>query len=81
MKVSEFNALSRNKKADILWVCGVHIDSIGKPNLIFGLYSLFDFFVEIELVDYDITEIRAFKNSSAIDKYLEKIDISNLFVI
>ena len=80
MNLYEYNGLTVHEKAQELWDKGHHIASIVVNQSSFVLYSLGDFYVEIELKsDNQIHELVSFKKGILFEKYLDQVDIQSLF--
>jgi len=72
MKIYEFLILSEPDKYQAVWDKAVHIDSYVGSKIVFQLYSLGDFYVEIH---YDpntnkIIDNLPFKDGEHLEKYL-----------
>ena len=80
MKFDEFMQLSLGNKADILWREGIYLENHCEKNQTVNLYFIFQFYVEVivSLTTYRIRDMKAFKNGSRLDKYLNKISLSEL---
>lgn len=68
----EFNVLNENEKAQLVWDKGIFLHNRVEGNIGYGLYHLFDFYVEVQN-DNEINEIikiRSFKSISMLDPYL-----------
>lgn len=75
MKLYEFLMLPEEKQYKSVWELGTHIDNFQVGLVIFQLYAINDFFVEIE---YSTAENRilgksTFKQGEKLDRYLPKI--------
>lgn len=80
--IYEFQMLSTSEKADYLWEMGIFLETALEKGKKYQLYSLIDFYVEVE---YDpkenkIKDFRPFRSQRAIafEKYLEQLDLSKL---
>ncbi len=76
----EYNLLSTDEKAQTLWDKGEFIVSRKSKTNSANLYSLSDFFVE---VNYDndkneIVDLRSFKSHKLLEPYLDYIDLEKL---
>jgi hypothetical protein len=76
----EYNLLSTEEKAQTLWDKGEFIVSSKSKSTSANLYSLSDFFVD---VNYDnkkneIVDLRSFKSHKLLEPYLDLIDLSKL---
>jgi hypothetical protein len=49
MSYKEFNTLDANRRSHLIWVCGHYIANIKNGNFNKILFSLEDFFVEVDL--------------------------------
>ncbi|MBN8703804.1 MAG: hypothetical protein J0M08_12120 [Bacteroidetes bacterium] len=77
MKVGlyEFNKLTKNERADLLWQHGEFVGSVKLRGLSFSLYTLSDFYVEVLVQEDEIYHIKSFKKGYMLDKYLDRIQI------
>jgi hypothetical protein len=73
-----FNNLSQDHKAEYVWDNGKHLVNLKGEECSFSLYRIPDFFVEFELQDNKIINIRSFKQGQILDKYLDRIDLKKL---
>jgi hypothetical protein len=76
----EYNLLSTDEKAQTLWDLGEFIVSRKSKTNSANLYSISDFFVE---VNYDndkneIVDLRSFKSNKLLEPYLDYIDLEKL---
>ena len=83
MYLYDFNALKENEKAEYVWQ---HCNFIGAVEVERSRYSLYssrgkqNFYVEFELKENKIVEIRSFISGWCLDKYLDKIDIIKMII-
>ena len=76
MTLYEYNSLEETQQWQELWDNGLHLTSIKYLDAKFSLYSLFMFFVEVELyLETDkIKGKKTFKHGDIMQKYIGKID-------
>ena len=74
----EFNKLSENEQAELVWDHGKHIGNLVHDGISFSLYSTQNHFVEFALKENEIIKIRAFIKGAHLDKYADKIDLVKL---
>ncbi|ALM50143.1 hypothetical protein AMR72_15320 [Flavobacterium psychrophilum] len=72
MKLYDFLALDDNNQYQAVWEQGKHVDDIIVDNIHYQLYSINDFFVEIEYCQLSnkILGKNQFKHGHELDKYL-----------
>lgn len=77
MELYEFSLLPISDKGETLWENGEFIISLKEGTLSYSLYSLFGYFVEVNLCNTEnqIIDIRPFKKGEILDKYLEFIKL------
>ena len=75
MFLYEFNSLNDTKKAEYVWESGKHIINIKEDESSFSLYNTPDFYVEFELKEDKITNIRSFKKGALLDRYINREDL------
>jgi hypothetical protein len=80
MNLDEFIRLSLGDKADLLWREGIYIENHSEKNQTINLYFIYKFYVEVVVSHntYRIREIKAFSDRNFLDKYLSKINLSEL---
>ena len=71
----EFNVLSDNEKADIVWKHGKFLTNRVVEGNAINLYTLNDFYVEIwyDQSSNEIIKIRSFTSTNPLDPYLDDI--------
>ncbi len=74
----EYIALDTNQRAEELWENGGFLTNVVFDEVAYSLYSLFDFYVEVTMIENEISEITPFKHGERLEKYLGVIDISDL---
>lgn len=74
----EYIALETNQRAEALWENGGFLTNVVLDEVAYSLYSLFDFYVEVTMIENGIAFITPFKNGERLEKYLGDIDISEL---
>ncbi len=74
----EYIALETNQRAEELWENGGFLTNVAFDDVAYSLYSLFDFYVEVTMIENEISEITPFKQGERLEKYLGVIDISDL---
>ena len=76
----EYNLMSIDEKAQLLWDSGEFIFSNKTTNAATNLYSLSDFFVEVIYSNElnEIVDIKTFKSHTRLEPYLDLIDVSKL---
>lgn len=79
MGLYEYNQLSLPEQLGLLWENGVFLFNRREEAFGINLYQVSDFYVESWLDDKQnkITKVRAFKNISQLEPYLENIDIKD----
>lgn len=78
LSIYEYIVLGKNERAELLWSKGEFITSIIGKDCSTSLYTLFGFYVEILIIEHDLTEIIPFKQGERLEKYLPDIDITDL---
>ena len=76
-----FNDLVENDKLKTINNEGIFLSSIDEGRSIMSLYQLFNFFVEVSY-NHSLkkhSHIHAFTDVNQLDRYLETVDISQLF--
>jgi hypothetical protein len=79
LKIEEFLQLNAEQRAVHLWEEGVYLSKYASRKKVTSLYSLYSFFVEVIISDKQITEIVPFKDGQRLDKYLDGINLRNLW--
>jgi hypothetical protein len=79
LKIEEFVMLNPEQRAVHLWEEGIYLLKYVNRRKVTSLYSLYNFFVEVIISDKQITEIVPFKDGQRLDKYLENINLRNLW--
>lgn len=71
MTITEFNSLSDHDKYDITFNQGTFVEYFVNENKRYALYSLFNFYSEVEYnsIDNKIIKIRCFNDGELLDKY------------
>ena len=76
----EFNALSKNEKAEVLCECAIFLYE--RPDAVYriALYYMPNFYVEVkyDMANNCITEFQLFTSTRLLEPYLSQIDISYL---
>lgn len=73
----EYIALTDNQRADVLWDAGEFVISVQEKEHSYCLYTLLGFYVEVTLLDNQISQITPFKLGDRLDKYLPFINITS----
>ncbi len=75
--IYEFNLMSLHVQAATLWDNGTFLANRIDGNFRFNLYSLSDFYVEVEYLtnENEIIEFRSFKRGQRLEPYLDQIDV------
>ncbi|MBW6491967.1 MAG: hypothetical protein K0B15_12320 [Lentimicrobium sp.] len=78
MGIYDFNILSNDDKADILWDRGVFMMNRSEDGFDINLYSLDDFFVEAWYNPEAnvIEKFRTFKSLNPLEPYLDRIKLN-----
>ena len=76
----EYNLMSIDEKARLLWDSGEFLLSNKTTNAATNLYSFSDFFVEVIYSNElnKIIDINTFKNDTRLEPYLDLINVSKL---
>ena len=76
----EYNLMSIDEKAQLLWDSGEFLLSNKTTNAATNLYSFSDFFVEVIYSNElnKIIDINTFKNDTRLEPYLDLINVSKL---
>ncbi|MDA9968358.1 hypothetical protein N9E62_04245 [Salibacteraceae bacterium] len=76
----EYNLMSIDEKAQLLWDSGEFLLSNKTINAATNLYSFSDFFVEVIYSNElnKIIDINTFKNDTRLEPYLDLINVSKL---
>jgi hypothetical protein len=81
LTIAQFNSLSKDEKADVVYNFGVYLLDYENVRHLFSLYQLSNFYVELV---YNLrkrkalTRIKSHPTPDTIEKYLLKIDIKEL---
>jgi hypothetical protein len=77
MGLYEYNQLSLDEKANVLWQHGNFLISRKEGENAFNLYSLFDFYVEVQASNSTnkIENIITFKTKRLLEPYLNNIKL------
>ena len=75
LSLYEYIALDTSQRAETLWQEGEFMTNLVDGNHAYSLYSLHGFYVEVVLVDNEISEVTPFKLGDRLDKYLRHIDL------
>lgn len=81
LSIQQFDSLSRDQKADIVYNFGVYLLDYENVRHLFSLYQLSTFYVEIVYnlkKKKTLTRIKSHATPDTIQKYLLKIDIREL---
>ena len=81
MTREEFSNLNLHDKGDVLFQRGEYTSTRKYYNQNLALYRLFDFWVEVFIMDGDnpkITEIRVLSDEKALKLYTDGIDLNDL---
>lgn len=78
LSLYEYITLEQSDRAELLWSNGIYINNSIEENCSFALYSLYNFYVEVVLIENEIAELIPFKQGQRLEKYLDSIDISEL---
>lgn len=83
MQLSEYNLLEVHQKARILGSPSVFLKSYMDEDINASLYAYNNFYIEVlwDSNTNNIIEILAFKNGVRLDKYLERINLSDLVTV
>jgi hypothetical protein len=75
MEIADFRKLSTHRKGGLVWRDGIFLDDYPTQLLTIKLYSLYNFYVEVQLFNHDarVREITAFTKEERLEKYLEKV--------
>ncbi len=65
-------------KCKYLFAYGVHLANKSEKSLVYSLYHLNGYYVEIEVKRSVITRVKAIENNNVLDKYLDKVNITEL---
>jgi hypothetical protein len=81
MDFNRYIKLDLDEKAAVLWEQGRFVDCYMNHEVMTNLYQLSDYFVEVVLTARTacISEITAFKKGARLDKYLEGVNLNELF--
>ncbi len=71
--IYEYIILTDAQRADILWTDGDFITNVVEKERAYALYALYGFYVEVTLIDNQISEVTPFKIGDRLDKYLSFI--------
>lgn len=73
----EFNALSKNEKAEVLCECAIFLCERPDPEFRIALYCMQHFYVEVKynMVNNSIVEFQLFTGTRMLEPYLSQIDI------
>ena len=74
MGLYEYKMLSDDKQWDELWSNGSHLENRVYKEVMFSLYSLHMFFVEVKVLNDKIISKTEFKGGDLLDKYSGKIN-------
>lgn len=76
MKLYEFLRLSDDNQYQAVWDKGKHVDNVAKDNIIYQLYAINDFYVEIQysVPDNKIIGKVQFKYGEHLEKYLPNLN-------
>jgi len=76
----EYNLMSIDEKAQLLWDSSEFLLSNKTTNAATNLYSFSDFFVEVIYSNElnKIIDIKTFKNNTRLEPYLDLINVSKL---
>lgn len=75
--IYEYIALTDNQRAEMLWTDGEFVISVPEKEHSYCLYTLYGFYVEVTLLDNQISEITPFKLGDRLDKYLPFISLTS----
>jgi len=77
MTLYQFNALSEEEQANLLWDKGVHIAHRSDETIKYILYQLDAFYIEVWYAyeDNNILKFRTFSSTDALEPYLQQINI------
>lgn len=78
LSIYEYITLDTAQRAEILWDKGEFISNTVIEDCGFALYSLYGFYVEVVLVQTELSEVTPFKQGERLEKYLACIDITEL---
>lgn len=82
MTLLDYKTLSVDMQAALLGHDGVRVAEATANGKTYHLYSIFDFYVEVEIVEqreaeYSL-ELFPFVHGSRLDKYIDDVDLTNL---
>ncbi len=78
LSMYEFILLDTAERAEILWDKGEFISNAVIEDCAYNLYTLYGFYVEVVLVQTELSEVTPFKQGERLEKYLACIDITEL---
>lgn len=76
MSIYEFEQLSIDERANLLWHEGMLIDGCKRRRKSYVLYFVHSFYVEIEVHDSKIAAVVPFSSGHRLDKYLDKLPLA-----
>lgn len=81
MELYEYSLLPINDRADNLWTNGKFIINIKENTYSYNLYTFFGYFVEVKLSNTEntIVDITPFRKGELLNKYLDVIDLIQIF--
>lgn len=80
MTLYDFTAMKEEQQAEILWECGVYLMVRQEREHKFALYQFDAFYVEVwyHTDGNEITKLRSFSSTDALEPYLEEIDLPGI---
>lgn len=78
LSLYEFISLNNSQRGEILWSEGEFLENVVYDKTGYSLYALFGFYVEVILIENEVAEITPFKQGERFDKYLTRINITEL---
>ena len=76
----EFLVQPKETQAGLVWKYGTFLERVVKDGKPFWLYSMYGFYVEMEMSpdEENVEDVRAFMNAKHLEKYLDNIDLEGL---
>jgi hypothetical protein len=74
----QFIQLTFDERKKVLWDEGQFLANVVMDETAYSLYSLFDFYVEVTLLEDEILDVKPFKTGETFDKYLPPINIDEI---
>jgi hypothetical protein len=74
----QYSSLDNNDKAELLWKEGEFLYNTVENSIVYNLYSLYNFYVELIMINGYVHEVAPFKEGNRLEKYLSQIDIKEV---